>query len=224
MTTECILESSGGAELTVSVRFLHVVDRRVARVEGGMLAFVDSLTVRGATYATWQETAEREITVGPIRVDGDPAARCRPIVIESGTAYEALTEATGKVTGMVVRSWDRVAGAIDVWTDPVAPGLYKVRVDISNCSTYRREPRDQVVYKTFVSTHTVLRARGGQFVSQIDPPAPLAAAAAQCRNIGTFPVLCGESPSRDTMLSSSVALSDYPGGEPLLGGTPHSAA
>jgi hypothetical protein len=167
--------------------------------------------VAGVEYTTWQEAVEREIVVRPIAIGSDPAARCVPIVVDAGTSYETLMDAAGKPAGVIVRSWDKLVGAVDVWTDPVAPGLCKMRVDIANCSFWLREPREQVLYRTFVSTHTVLRAHGdASFVSQIDPPARWAAAASRCKSVGTFPVLAGEAPARNTMLSSPIILYDYP--------------
>jgi hypothetical protein len=56
----------------------------------------------------------------------------------------------------------------------------------------------------------VLTAEGGRFVSLQDPPEPLRAAAAACRNVGTWPVLVGEPGARDTLLAAPIVLSDYP--------------
>ena len=44
--------------------------------------------------------------------------------------------------------------------------------------------------------------RGGEFVSLTDPPEQWKTHAAACRNVGAWPVLVGEEPERDTMLSS----------------------
>src|SRR5204862_7706221 len=48
------------------------------------------------------------------------------------------------------------------------------------------------------------------FVSLLEPPQAWQAAAAACRNVGTWPVLVGEEGQRDTMLSSPIILYDYP--------------
>jgi hydrogenase maturation protease len=61
-----------------------------------------------------------------------------------------------------------------------------------------------------VSTHTVLRATAGDFVSLADAPPELAAAAAGCVNLGTWPVLAGEPGARDTVLSSPIIMEDHP--------------
>jgi hypothetical protein len=64
--------------------------------------------------------------------------------------------------------------------------------------------------RSMISTHTILTIRGGEFVSLIDPPEEFSEAAAECRNIGTWPVLAGADGELDVMLSSPVILYDYP--------------
>jgi hydrogenase maturation protease len=61
-----------------------------------------------------------------------------------------------------------------------------------------------------VSTHTILSARGGEFISLLDPPESLREMAGSCRNIGTYPVLVGAEGERDTILSAPIILYDYP--------------
>src|SRR3954454_17507673 len=70
--------------------------------------------------------------------------------------------------------------------------------------------REEALLRSFVSTHTLLGVRGGEFVSLIDPPLPWRDAAAGCRNVGTWPVLVGEEGQKDAMLSSPIILYDYP--------------
>src|SRR5262245_46897504 len=45
MRTECLVETTPHTELDITIRFLHVVDRRVARMEPHGAVFVDSLTI-----------------------------------------------------------------------------------------------------------------------------------------------------------------------------------
>jgi hypothetical protein len=61
-----------------------------------------------------------------------------------------------------------------------------------------------------LSTHTMLAVTGGAFVSLLDPPEEYRAAARDCRNIGTWPVLAGPEGERLLMLSSPIILYDYP--------------
>ncbi len=70
--------------------------------------------------------------------------------------------------------------------------------------------RDEALLQGLASTHTVLSVRDGEFVSSIDPPAPLREMASACTNIGAWPVLVGAEGDKDTMLSAPIILYDYP--------------
>jgi hydrogenase maturation protease len=63
---------------------------------------------------------------------------------------------------------------------------------------------------SFVSVHTILAVRGGEFISLLDPPEAVRGEAAACVNRGTYPVLVGEPGEHDVMLSSPIILYDYP--------------
>lgn len=63
---------------------------------------------------------------------------------------------------------------------------------------------------SLASCHSILTVGGGQFVSLLDPPAELAEAARECRNVGVYPVLVGAENERNAILASPVILYDYP--------------
>jgi hypothetical protein len=188
MRTECLLEGEG-ATVEVSVRFLHVVRRDLTGPDG---ALVDELTVDGARHLAWDEAVERELAPGPI-------------AIAAGRDVEALRGA-----GAIVRSWEALSGAVEVSQAPAGPALRRITVEISNTTPWAGGERGEVLRRTFCSTHTVLRATGGAFVSLTDPPEPLREQAEACRNEGTWPVLVGEPGRRDTLLSSPIILEDHP--------------
>jgi hydrogenase maturation protease len=62
----------------------------------------------------------------------------------------------------------------------------------------------------FMSTHIILGAEGGAFISLIDPPEQFVAAARSCANQNAWPVLVGAEAARDTLLCSPIILYDYP--------------
>ena len=188
MTTECLIE--GTPEVEVRVRFLHVVRRQALDAAGRP---VDELCAGGARRLSWDEAAEREV-VAP-----------GPIAIHAGSELEPLGP-----EGSLERRWGALAGRVDVRTAPVAPGVHRVTVEIANRSPWPGGTREAALRATFCSTHTVLHARDGAFVSLADPPPALREAAAACRNEGTGPVLVGEPGERDTVLSSPIILEDHP--------------
>jgi hypothetical protein len=83
-------------------------------------------------------------------------------------------------------------------------------VAVTNETAWDGGTRDEALERTFVSTHTVLRAEGAAFVSLTDPPEQLRDLAARCENVGTWPVLVGEQGDRSRLLSSPIILEDYP--------------
>jgi hypothetical protein len=190
MRTECLLEGGPDARVQVSVRFLHVVARQVLR--GGQP--VDELTVDGQRHLSWDEAVERELVL-------DAPGRA-PLAIAAGSEEEPLPG------GAIVRSWEALEGAVDASVEPVADGVSRIAVEIVNTTPWERDDREAALRRTFCSTHTVLRATGGQLVSQTDPPEPLRDAAAACRNVGTWPVLVDD--ARRTVLSSPIILEDHP--------------
>jgi hypothetical protein len=189
MRTECLLESGDPARVQVSVRFLHVVARQLyAGTEP-----VDELEAGGERHLSWDEATEREVTIeGPGRA---------PIAVAAGSAREPLEG------GSVVRSWEALQGSVEVSAEPLGGGIVRIAVAIANTTPWERDDREAALRRTFCSTHTVLRAPSGGFVSQTDPPEPLRAAAAACRNEGTWPVLVE---GREVVLSSPIILEDHP--------------
>jgi hydrogenase maturation protease len=99
---------------------------------------------------------------------------------------------------------------VTVVATPVDAGALRLTVEIENTTPSPGGlDREGALMRSMVSTHTVLRVTGGEFVSLADPPPELAAAAAACDNAGTWPALAGEPGSRDTVLSSPIILEDH---------------
>ena len=171
----------GSPEVGVEVRFLHVVHRQATR-DG---APVDAV----GGQDTWDEAVER--TLGP-----------GPFAIAAGCAEERVDG------GALVRTWDALAGAIDVSAQALGDGLHRVRVEVRNTTPWAGDDREAALRRTLCSTHVVLR--GGPFLSLTDPPAVHRAAAQACVNVGCWPVLVGEPGSTDTVLASPIILEDHP--------------
>jgi hypothetical protein len=211
MQTQCLLQGDEESTIEVGVRFLHVVERKVAKKTGEALEFVDELRVGGERYLAWDEAAEREIAVGSFTLSellGSP--KQVEINVSGGSKEEPLAEPAGGVAGALVRSWRPLRGAVEVGAERVRKGAFRVTVRITNATPWGGEDRESTLRQTFISTHTTLRVEGGGFVSLMDPPEELTEAAEGCENLKTWPVLVGEEGDRSTMLSSPIILYDYP--------------
>ncbi len=91
--------------------------------------------------------------------------------------------------------------------------LFKVTVRVRNTTAFEPTPRtnrEEALLSSLASSHTVLGAQEGKFVSLIAPPEWMIESAASCTNVGTWPVLVGEEGQHDTMLSAPIILYDYP--------------
>jgi hypothetical protein len=92
-------------------------------------------------------------------------------------------------------------------------GLYKITLSVRNLvagGSTEGPGRDELLLRSMVSVHSILHVGGGTFVSLMDTPDRFRAAAAECRNVGTWPVLVGDEGQRDLLLSSPIILYDYP--------------
>ena len=204
MQTELLLRGGPNSRTEVTVRFLQVVQRVVASRRGQELEEVDELTVDGQRYLSWEEAVEREIQVPALSVEQLRVDHRTPIQIPAGGQEEDLG------AGALIRSWKELRGEVRISAARIGDGVQRLSVVIRNTSPFPGGPREQALQLAFCSTHTILRARDGQFISLADPPPELRAAAAECQNVGTWPVPVGEAPDASTMLSSPIILEDYP--------------
>jgi hypothetical protein len=207
---ECLLEIDGDTAIDVTLRFLQVVERQVLAAGPGGLEPVDELDLGDERHLTWEEAVERELEQPGLRVADLRSARRAQIEIPAGRRRERLFGRDGRAVGALERSWRRLEGALEIAAQPLGGGIARLGVRVSNTSPYRGRAREEALRQTLCSTHLVLRAAGGQFVSMTDPPPALAEAAQDCQNAGTWPVLVGPDGDRSTVLCSPIILPDHP--------------
>jgi hypothetical protein len=228
MQTQCIVEGSEQTTLNVSVRFLHLVTRTVGEVvelADGLLQagaapstppyrVVDSLRVRDKVYQRWQEATEREVSVPPLTLGGLCQRAVRhAFEFPAGSSTELLRREEGKLAGLLIRRHEAIDGDAELSAEKTSEDTFKITVRIVNRSYLpdcQHATRQTAQLYSLASTHTILHAEQGKLVSAIDPPERFQPLQAQCRNIGSWPVLVGQAPHRDTMLASPIILYDYP--------------
>ncbi|HTU73455.1 MAG TPA: hypothetical protein VMG38_08040 [Trebonia sp.] len=210
--TECLLEPSQ-AEVTVALRlrFLHGQRRTVEEVapDGGLRP-VRELEVGGRLLLSFDEAVplERDLRC-PLAGTGEHILQ-----IPGWDDAEDLRDADGRLRGRVVRRRSPITVAVRVSATRVAAPFplmrLTVRTENVTAGLSAGASREEALTRALLATHTLIAVSGGSFVSLLDPPQWAAAAAGDCSNIHTMPVLAGEPGRREEMLSSPIILYDYP--------------
>ena len=216
MRTEILLRADLSARVEILIRFLQTQQRQVRKLrmhasEGAVYERVAELDVEGQRYVTWDEAVEREFTASDIFLS-EVLSRPRRITFSapSQEADETIHARTGAVVGAVTRIRQALEGSLDISATEIDDGVFRLGVAVTNTTNLPELSRADAQTYAFMSTHMLIHTPSGEFISILDPPAHLQAAAETCRNQGTWPVLVGEEGKRDKILSSPIILYDYP--------------
>jgi hydrogenase maturation protease len=206
---------NGESTVDITVRFLQVVQRTVEDLSSGVALPVEELRVDNFVYRPWEESMEQELRLGGghLTLSDLGCAQVFDVQIASGRSQEQLAGEDGAVRGRLMYSWSRIDGKVEVSAEPVGQGCFRLTVRIANVTSMDPDQvsvRCEAVKQTMVSTHTIMFVCGGEFVSMLETPDHLKAAAESCSNIKTWPVLAGVKGSHHAMLSSPIILYDYP--------------
>ncbi len=238
LVPRCIAEARAGSEPSVQrtdcvaigegvligrVRFLHPMDRRVARCtpretlngDAGF-EYVREIEVAGRRLITWQEMVEREVELGPISLAALHAAPIeRVIAMPASRVIEGVRGADGRYEAAIVREQSAIEAHVCISAIEV-PGGVRVRVEIDNTSAVELTGDDQRIkasasLATLGAVHVLLGLEGGaRFASIMDPPDGMEDAIAHCENERAWPVLVGPRGNDDLLLCSPIILYDYP--------------
>jgi hypothetical protein len=184
-------------------------------ISGFHFALVPALEVNGKLLQTWQEAVERDVFLPAINLSN---ATTRPTRLTFSYAASEMTEllrddSSSAIVGALIRKQEAIEGTVALTVTRLATDLLKLNIQILNVTPLenaREKSRDDALMRSFVSTHTILNVRDGDFISLLDPPETFREAAAGCNNVGAYPVMVGTEGSRDCMLSSPIILYDYP--------------
>jgi len=91
-------------------------------------------------------------------------------------------------------------GEITLAVDAIEPELHRVTLRIENRTAFAGGTRAEALEHALISTHPLLRVRGGRFVSPLEAPS--------CTNINTWPVLAADDDS--AILGAAIVLPDHP--------------
>lgn len=154
-----------------------------------------------AARESWQEGIECHVSTAACGLKS-----IQSLPLRQPFVFDGAIDSQGRRT-------ERLEGELDLESTKLDDGLYKLTLRVRNQGTLddpSQTGRDEALLRALVSMHSILHVERGRFISAIDPPERFEAFAAQCRNIGTWPVLAGEEGQTDLMLSSPIILYDYP--------------
>ncbi len=204
MRTECLISGNCGSLLEVAVRFLHLRTRST---------HTSSESKNDSLPEGWQEAVEREISVPQFALE---ELCCETVKHAFNFPYQTQVDSDQNASGEVVATvWHRqeaIEGTVDVSAEKMGEDLFKVTIHVRNVTPTETPAanRDAALMQSLVSTHIILGVKGGEFVSLLEPPTESRELAAQCQNVGAWPVLVGDPGQRDTLLASPIILYDYP--------------
>lgn len=221
MQTECLVKASPSTQLAVKIRFLQIIRRSIGKLRAPEqekpesaepeFELVDRLEVGGRLYQTWQEAVEREHTLVVLDAASLSSPSSTELVFPAGKEFEYLRDESGQAVGVIVREREKLAVSMDVCAEQCRDDVIRVTVRLTNLTCFESSEttvREAALMFALVSAHTILGVENGEFVSLLDPSVGLEDLAAECKNVGTWPVLIGD--RAETVLSSPIILYDHP--------------
>lgn len=217
MSTDLVVEG-GDATVRLRLRFLQVVSRRVERVEAGQATKVETVTIDGETFVSFDDAEERMAEV--IAHVGTPGAAATTVGFSFDECTE--TESLGTAAGAehrLVRHQESVSGEVTVRPEAAGDDVHVVHVEIRNTTDWGGGDRDAANLRSLVGAHVIGAVTGGLFVSTLEPPPEHAEAVGQCTAHRLWPVLVGATGRASLVLASPVILYDQPEIAPESGGS-----
>ncbi len=188
LISECLIDADATAKLDIRVRFLQLVRRRTG------------------TSQEWEEGIERSVEISDLALK---ELQFHPV------HHSFAFQATDTVTNIeiVPLAPENISGRLKVRVAQVRDRLLKLSLELVNATPVIDASdvnRKDAMLQAFVSAHVLLGVTDGGFVSLLDTPEAMREVAADCKNVGVFPVLIGEQGHRDILLCSPIILYDYP--------------
>ena len=212
--TQCLFEPGARPVLDIKIRFLQVEARMIERLvcAPDRWEAVDALTVDGRELVSWDEALPREVVLSGVSAREPFTDRVYPLEVNGGRDVQVVRNAAGDVVAREVRERWTISGLVHLAVTPAGEARrLSVRIEnVTPCPSGASVRRAEGLRRSLVSTHILLSVSDGAFLSLLDPPAHAVASAAGCENVHMWPVLVGQAPQRNLMLSAPIILYDYP--------------
>jgi hypothetical protein len=201
MSMQCLLTAS--TTIVVHLRFLQLQHRSVHDSDDIPVAKLTDTD--GTSWLTWDEAVEQELTFELSPFDLEDGGTVLPVAVDGGVETEPL----GHDEGSVVRRRWPVTAEMRMATAPL-DGCLRLDVDVLNLLEGHGVDAVEAVRHSLIGTHVIIEAHDADFVSLLEPPDELAAAAAACSQHRCWPVLGGEAGDNDLVLGLPIILYDHP--------------
>ncbi|MCA1736071.1 MAG: hypothetical protein LC739_08150 [Actinobacteria bacterium] len=204
--TQCLIERA--TEVEVRVRFLHLEERCLERLEAGAGAWVrvDSVDLGDEVLVSWDEAHGENLDIS-VR-DGKVE---RTLRIDASVAIkEQILPGGDRIK--IIRKRRPLVATVSIACEklPGPHGLRKLTILVRNDSVSSSIARDGALRSALVGCHLLLGSERGHFISLLDPPEWARGYVRECENLGSFPVLLGYEGDDRMMLSSPIILYDHP--------------
>jgi hypothetical protein len=211
--SDCLLRPGPQATLEVHLRFLQLQSRAVEeKYDGGGFRPVEELALGATRWLSWDEAVEQEIALGPFALAdlaGSGDGLVLPVHVPGGEDVEPLTDAAGQVAGRLVRRRRPLRGEVQLTAAMLEDGIVRLRVAARNLGPGAAGRQDAIA-SSFIGTHLLLTLEDGDFLSLLEPPEAVQAAAEVCGQHRCWPVLAGPEGQTDVLLVSPIILYDHP--------------
>ncbi len=209
---ECLIRTKSQASVSINLRFLQLVRRRVQQAAGEDYLPVDGLRVGATRVLPFDEAAVCEIPFGPVTVDQLLSGVTFDVKVPAAREFEELGDPDGRPLGRLVRTRRALSGTVAVSAAelPDVPGGLRLSCTVSNTHDEPVADRDSATAVSFLGAHVLLEIDGGSFISLLEPPPEAEQAAARCRQSRCWPVLTGNPGDTRILLVSPIILYDYP--------------
>jgi hypothetical protein len=210
-----VRDLSPTSRVGLHLRFLQLQARGVDRVDAAdpsAFRSADALVVGETTLLPWDEAVEQDVALGPFDLSSLRSEISIPIDIAGREQVEVVASPGGKIAGRIVRRCWPLVAEVRLGGEMIDghPGVLRLSVEVGNTSPAPATDRDGAIRYSLLGAHLLLEATDAAFVSLLEPPPDLAAAAAACQNRRCWPVLTGTEGDTDTVLVSPIILYDYP--------------
>lgn len=213
METQCLLSADDSATVEGRLRFLQIEERKVEALRpDGSFEGVRSLDVGAKRWISWEEGDVNEIEFEHPLSAGEAII---PVRLPKEEAVELLRDGGGAVVGRIVRTRQPLEARLHLRVERVSSEepLFKLTARAENAgrSDDPRCGREEILRRSCISSHFLLRLHGGTFLSAVDPPSWAKEASAGCKSVRAHPVLIGDDGHPDDIvLASPIILYDHP--------------